>query len=78
MTLSIQNPGGEEADVLHAAWEAVRAVAWVLTWALYGVYVAACLAFAVAILALPVTVLLGLIPDRAGVPKPGGRDARPL
>ena len=74
MTLSIQNPGGEEADVLHAAWEAVRAVAWVL----YGVYVAACLAFAVAILALPVTVLLGLIPDRAGVPKPGGRDARPL
>ena len=63
--------------MLHAAWEALRAVAWALTWGLYVVYVGACLAFAVAILALPVTALLGIIPDRKP-PEPGGRDARPL
>lgn len=62
--------------MLHAAWEAVRAVSWAVTWCIYGVYVAACLAFAVAILALPVTALLGLIPDRKP-PAAGGRNARP-
>ena len=50
--------------VLHAAWEAVRAVAWVVTWALYAVYVAACLAFALVLLALVVTTILAAIPDR--------------
>ena len=63
--------------MLHAAWEAVRAGAWVLTWAVYGVYVAACLGMALALLALVVTTILAAIPDRAGVPEPGGRDARP-
>ena len=63
--------------MLHAAWEAVRAVAWAVTWALYAVYVAASVAFALAILALPVTALLAAIPDRKP-PTAEGRDARPL
>lgn len=63
--------------MLHAAWEALRAVAWVVTWALYAVYVATAVAFTLAILALPVTVLLAAIPDRKP-PEPEGRDARPL
>ncbi len=50
--------------MLHAAWEAVRAVAWGLTWAVYAVYVAAALAMALALLAVAVTSLLALIPDR--------------
>jgi hypothetical protein len=71
-----QNPEGRRLDVLHAAWEALRAVAWVMTWAMYAVYVAASVAFLLAILALPVTALLAAIPDRKP-PRPEGRDARP-
>ena len=62
--------------MLHAAWDVLRAVAWGLTWAVYGVYIAASVAFLLAILALPVTALLAAIPDRKP-PRPEGRDARP-
>ena len=64
------------AVVLPMAWDAVRAVAWGLTWAVYGVYVAACVAMALAILALVVTVGLASIPDRAG-PKFADEDLEP-
>lgn len=62
--------------MLHAASEAVRAVAWVATWAVYGVYVAACLAMALALLALVVSMGLACIPDRAG-PKFADEDLEP-
>ena len=55
--------------VLHAAWDALRAVAWVLTWCIYGVYVAVCIAMALIIAAGIVTTILAAIPGRAG-PKP--------
>ena len=62
--------------MLHAAWEAVRAVSWAVTWCIYGVYVAACLAMALGVVALGVSMGLALIPDREP-PAAGGRDARP-
>ncbi len=62
--------------MLHGVWEAVRAVAWVLTWCIYGVYVAACVAMALALLALVVSMGLAAIPARAG-PKPADEDLEP-
>ena len=62
--------------MLHVLWEGVRGGAWVLTWAVYGVYVAACLAMALGIVALVVSMGLALIPDRKP-PAAEGRDARP-
>ena len=63
--------------MLHALWEALRAVAWTLTWVMYAVYVAACLGIALTIVALVVTSILALIPSREP-PTAGGRNARPL
>ena len=64
--------------MLHVAWEALRAVAWVLTWAVYGVYVAACVAMALALVALAVTSLLALIPDREPPAATAQPDADPI
>ena len=76
LTIPSQKEAAAVLGVLHAAWEAVRVVAWGLTWALYAVYVTACLGMALGIAALVVSMGLACIPDRAG-PKFADEDLEP-
>ncbi len=62
--------------VLHGLLDALRAVAWVLIWPVYAIYVAASVVFALVIVGGIVATILAAIPDRKQ-PAAEGRDARP-